>query len=180
MSSTNTTQRDRLTLADRFRIGSNVFVPASLLNLFFIMLRGAFHSAEWQFITLYTLNFAIAVFAVMPWAVRRATRIDFPRFHLVVLRSRKDRESRTLTYGESLKLSILVAIGTLGAAVLPFQWALLPFYDMQWPYAKPAVGIMWLGICTLTGSLLLWNGYDAFSLNVRRLDVGPVSRNPAR
>jgi len=60
----------------------------------------------------------ILLFLVWPWAVRRAVRVGFPRFHLFVLRP-SGGETRSMKYSESLRVAWLLIwrIGAILAAV---------------------------------------------------------------
>lgn len=170
---TGMTQTDRFSIREGLALGEKVFWPAFVLNVSFSLLhRILLDVAGWQVIALYALNFAIATLTVLPRAIRRAARSEFKRFRLVVRRSGLQRESGDLTYGESLKLSMLAAFGTAGIGVLPFQWMLLSPRNAHWSIEL----LVWLAIFFVatagTGVLLLRNPYSGFSLRAIRENSG--------
>lgn len=151
---TGATHSDRFTIADALYFGSRVFWPALLLNMVFSLPQDILAAVGWQVLAaVYAVNFAIAVFAVLPWSIRRAMRKQF--------------SIRMLTYRESLKFSVLATFGTLGAAALPLQWGMLVPETNYWIHVLVRAAI-WLGIATWTGWLLWWSLHRGFPLNVRR------------
>lgn len=129
-------------ITERLEFGSRVFWPALLLNMVFSLPLEVSRAAGWPVIAVCAVNVVIAVFAVLPWAISRAMRKQFP--------------NRILTDGERLRLAALAACGTLGTAVLPLQWGLLVPETNYLVHLLIRTAI-WLGIATWAGWLLLWS-----------------------
>jgi hypothetical protein len=68
----------------------------------------------------------IGLFVIMPWVVRRAVRLNFHGFHLLVVRS-SGEETRSMKYSESLRVAWLLAWrgGIILAIVLGLIYAVL-------------------------------------------------------
>jgi len=69
----------------------------------------------------------IGLFVILPWVVRRAVRLNFHGFHLLVLRS-SGEETRSMKYSEGLRVAWLIAWrgSIIGAIVCG------PIYAVLW------------------------------------------------
>jgi signal peptidase I len=99
------TRSEPLSYADRFQLAWALTWPCAIFELLFFLSKAGLPRLNplWG-----DLAVVFLLFLVGPWTVRRVVRLDFRRFHLVVIRSGSVEGTRAINYHESLRVYWLV------------------------------------------------------------------------
>jgi hypothetical protein len=98
---------DRLKTADRFQLAWAIAWPLVLFNLAVWWPSDHLGLSQGLLDSVDLVSAVLFTFLVLPWSVRRALRIDFPRFHLLLCRE-SGEQIRAIRYRESLSVAWLL------------------------------------------------------------------------
>jgi hypothetical protein len=121
----------RLSRAERLELAWALTWPGSVIYVIYWLLRASRLSPE-VFIEMLCLG-VLGLFLFEPWVVRRAVKLDFRGFHLVVFRSGSSEATRGINYWESLRVAWLLTWRTIMLELM-----LLVLVQVSW------LGIHWL------------------------------------
>jgi hypothetical protein len=159
---------------ERMQLAWELSWPCMLLLLVEDLLHGlqlaeaAVQSIDWVFCL-------IQLFLLTPWVVRRIVRLDFPGFHLQVIRGDAGEGTRTMSYRESFSVTWLMTWRSLVIFVLFYVAALAVLAAIVGPGRHPhemygLPGFVGLSVATLLINYLwvvkaaLRKRYSGFSL----------------
>src|SRR5258705_5188880 len=111
-------QPEQLSRAERLHLTWALVWPCALFSLAYGVLRGLLRLSEVQLQSMDQVFGFLGFFSFTTWVVRRTVRLDFPGFHLVVIRSDAPDGTRMMRYGESLSVAWLISWRT-GIILLP-------------------------------------------------------------
>lgn len=167
---------ERLSHSERMQLTWALSWPCILFGLGYDVFRRLLQLSEAQLQVFDFVFAALSFFLFSTWIVWRAVRIDFPGFHLVVVRSGEPEPTRTMSYHEALSVTWLICWRT--AAVLVFPWVLLTLLvqqrlDVYGPFgwlfdsvAELLIFYFWIVEAALK------KNYHGFSLRLARLAPG--------
>src|SRR5260370_37296568 len=97
------------------------------LSLVYCLLRGQLRLSEAQLQVIDSILGILQFFFFTTWVVRRTVRLEFPGFHLAVLRGDAPDGTRKMSYGESLSVAWLICWRTnmISLPVYVAVWAML-------------------------------------------------------
>ena len=149
-------QPERLSPAARWQITWALVWPASCLALAYSLLRSHLPLSATLLEDMDDVLDILALFLFHTWVIRRTVRLNFPGFHLLVIRASAPEGTRAMTYRESLSVVWLItwrlaAIGGVMALVagiavgVASRWR--PEVDLNSPLAA---------LCASAAELLLF------------------------
>ncbi len=106
-------QPEQLSRAERLHLTWALAWPCALLSLVYGVLRGQLRLSEGQLQGLDQVFGILGFFLFTTWVVRRTVRLDFPGFHLVVIRGDAPDGTRMMRYSESLSVAWLITWRTM-------------------------------------------------------------------
>ncbi len=108
VTSTERNQPEPLTRVERLQLTWALAWPCALLSLVYLLLRGQVRLSEPQLSNIDQVFGILQFFLFTTWVVRRTVRLDFPGFHLLVIRAGAGEETQTMSYRESLSVGWLI------------------------------------------------------------------------
>lgn len=99
----------RLSRVERLQLTWALAWPCILLGLAYCLLRGQLRLSESQLQGIDQVFGVLEFFLFATWVVRRTVRLDFPGFHLLVIRGDARGWARTMSYRESLSVAWLLS-----------------------------------------------------------------------
>ena len=113
-----------LTRTERLRLTWALAWPCVLVALVYGLLRGKVRLPETQLQVIDQVFGILEFFLFTTWVVRRTVRLDYPGFHLLVIRGNAGDATRTMSYRESLGVAWLISWRT-GMFFLPLAVAMI-------------------------------------------------------
>jgi hypothetical protein len=102
-------QPEPLRRVERLQLTWALAWPCALLGLVYFLLRGQLRLSEAQLHNIDQVFGILQFFLFTTWVVRRTVRLDFPGFHLLVVRGDAGEGTRTMSYCESLSVAWLIS-----------------------------------------------------------------------
>jgi hypothetical protein len=183
-------QLEQLSYAERFQLAWALIWPCAAFSLLYWLARGFLGFSRQQFTSVDLSVGLVQLLFFSPWVVRRTVRFDFPRFHLVVVRSQNGETTRAIGYSESLSVAWLliwrtdvimsVVHGLVSTSVWQVCGARPVFFDLNYVTLPGVLGILRLVLQEALGLLvfLLWvnkaaikKNYSGFSLRLEGADL---------
>jgi hypothetical protein len=175
-------QGSRLSRTERLQLAWALSWPCVLLLLVEDLLHGQLRLTETPLQSIDWVFCLIQLFVVTPWVVCRIVRLNFPGFHLLVVRGDAGEGTRTMSYRESLSVSWLMTWRSVVIFVLIFLAALVALAAVAGPESlrRPMEGMYGLlGFSGVSAGTLLINylwiakaalrkRYSGFSLRLDR------------
>jgi hypothetical protein len=106
-------QPEQLSRAERLHLTWALAWPCSLLSLLYGVLRGQLRLSDGQLQGIDQVFGILFFFLFTTWVVRRTVRLNFPWFHLEVIRGDAPDGTRMMRYSESLSVGWLITWRTM-------------------------------------------------------------------
>jgi len=168
-------QPEPLSRVERLQLTWALAWPCMLLGLVYLLVRSQLRLPEAQLSNIDQVVGILQFFLFTTWVVRRTVRLDFPRFHLLVIRAGAGEGTRTMSYRESLSVGWLICWRT-SMFFLPLAVAMVVLRLQPQEMYRP---LGWL--LTSVAELLIFyvwivnaalgKSYSGFSLRVDRSAV---------
>lgn len=177
-------QPERLSYADRFQLAWALSWPCAVFSLLYWLARGLL-GLSGQHLTPLDLGVGLfQLFFFSTWVVRRTVQLDFPGFHLVVIRHQSGETTRAIDYRESLSVAWLliwrtaVIFGVLNGVIFAAVWLVRGsrplFFDPNYVTLPGVLGILkeFQEEALSLLIFLLWVNKAAIRKNYARFSLG--------